>query len=82
MAKITIYTTATCAFCHAEKAYFDEKGIDYEEVRVDQDPKAAQEMVQLSGQMAVPFTVIETKDAKKEMILGFDKQRISQLLDG
>lgn len=76
---ITIYSTTTCPYCKLEKEYLDSKGIKYDNIFVDQDPKAAEEMVKISGQMGVPFTVIE-KDGQKTTILGFDKDKINQAL--
>ena len=80
MAKITLYTTATCPFCKMEKEYLDSKKIYYEEVLVDKDPQKAQEMLEMSGQMGVPFTVIETDNGQKVNILGFDKLKIEEAL--
>ena len=34
MAKIEIYTTPTCPYCHAAKALLEEKGVDYSEITV------------------------------------------------
>lgn len=80
MAQVKIYTTTTCPYCKMEKAYFDSKGIKYENVFVDQDPKEAEEMVKVSGQMGVPFTVITKDDGTLANILGFDKEKINEAL--
>lgn len=78
--KIQIYTTTTCPYCKLEKEYFDSKGIKYENIFVDQDSKAAEDMVKISGQMGVPFTVITKDDGSLISILGFDKDKINQAL--
>lgn len=78
--KIQIYTTTTCPYCKLEKEYLDSKGIKYENIFVDQDPKAAEDMVKISGQMGVPFTVITKEDGSQVTILGFDKDKINQAL--
>ena len=80
MSKIKIYTTATCTFCRAEKAFLKEKGIEFDEIHVDQDSDAAEEMFAISGQLGVPFTVITKEDGTSEGILGFDQARISAAL--
>ena len=80
MAKVTLYTTATCPFCKMEKEYLDSKKILYKEVLVDENPQKAQEMLEMSGQMGVPFTVIETDNGQKVNILGFDKLKIKEAL--
>ncbi len=80
MKKVKIYTTATCTFCRAEKAFLKEHNVEFEEIHVDQDQKAAEEMFAISGQLGVPFTVIAAEDGTKEGILGFDQPRISAAL--
>lgn len=75
--KIKIYSTSWCAFCRAEKKFFDAHKVKYEDVDVEADPAAAQEMVQLSGQMGVPFTLITHADGRRVGILGFDQPHLS-----
>lgn len=83
MAKtITVYTTATCGYCRMLKGWLVDKKFPFNEVRVDEDPAAAQEMVKKSGQMGVPFTVITDDDGKEEGILGFDQNKLTQALLG
>jgi glutaredoxin len=64
-----------------EAEYLRSKGVTFEEIYVDKDPKAAQEMIAKSGQMGVPFTVITKDDGSKIMILGFDKQKLDSALE-
>lgn len=78
--QVKIYSTAACPYCKMEKDYLDSKGIKYENIFVDQDPKAAEEMVKISGQMGVPFTVIMKDDGTRITILGFDKEKIDSVL--
>ncbi len=73
--EVTIYTTPTCHFCHMAKDYFAEKGVEYTEHDVSTDLEARQEMMNKSGQMGVPQIVIG-----EELVVGFDKPRIDQLL--
>lgn len=80
MAKITMYKTTTCPYCKMEGEYLKSKKINFEEIYVDQDAKAAEEMVKISNQMGVPFTVISKDDGTLETILGFDRARIDQAL--
>jgi len=76
---ITIYSTHTCAFCKMLREYLDQKDIKYEIKYADEDPSLAQELYQKSGQLGVPFTIIEKEDGKQEGILGFDKPRFDAL---
>jgi len=80
MAKVTMYTTRTCPFCKMQKDYFASKNIAYQEILVDENPDEAQKMIEISGQMGVPFTVIDKDDGIKVTILGFDKGKIDETL--
>lgn len=78
--KITIYSTATCGFCKMLKAYLTEKNISFDVKAADEDQAIARELYEKSGQLGVPFTIIETEDGKEEGILGFDRARIDAVL--
>ena len=62
------------------KNWLDDKGVAYTNYMVDQNPIAAQQMVQLSGQMGVPFSTVEHEDGRVEKILGFDRVRFESVL--
>lgn len=76
MPKVTIYTTPTCVYCKMTKAFFKEHNVAYEEKDVASDPAMAEEMVKKSGQMGVPVI-----DIDGELTVGFDKERLSKLLN-
>lgn len=79
---ITVYTTATCGYCKMLKKWLEDKKFPFNEVHVDDDPAAAQEMVKKSGQMGVPYTIITDDDGKEEGILGFDQNKLTTALLG
>jgi glutaredoxin len=63
------------------KDYLDEKKVDYQEKLVDQDEAAKEEMLSSSGGfLGVPFMVVVKDDGSKETIIGFDKNKINQVL--
>lgn len=72
---VTIYTTSTCAFCQAAKEYFKQNNVEYKEVNVENDIEAQKEMVDKSHQMGVPVITVDD-----EVVVGFDKPRLDQLL--
>ena len=80
MATVTMYTTRTCPFCKMQKDYFNSKSIAYREILVDENPNEAQKMIEISGQMGVPFTVIVKDDSTQVNILGFDRIKIDAAL--
>lgn len=53
---ITVFTTATCAYCAMVKRFFDSKQIQYEVVNLDENPDKRQELFQATGAMTVPIT--------------------------
>ena len=73
---IKVYSTPTCPYCFTLKAFLKEKGIDFEDIDVSKDEKELEEMVKNSGQMGVPVIDIHGK-----VVVGFDKEKISQILN-
>jgi glutaredoxin 3 len=60
LAKIEIYTTPTCPYCHAAKALLTEKGADFTEITVlDPDLRAAM-TERAHGRRTVPQIFIGT----------------------
>ena len=80
MSKVKIYSTTWCAYCKAEKRFLDEKGVEYTDVNVEEDQAEAEEMVKLSGQMGVPFTVITHDDGSSVGQVGFDQDWLTTQL--
>ena len=55
MPPITIYTKATCPYCHAAKALLRKKNAPFEEISVDGDRDAQAAMaVRANGRWTVP----------------------------
>ena len=65
MSKVKIYTTPTCAYCHALMDWLDEMGVEYEELDATNEPDIS----------AVPVTIIGD-----EKIIGFDRPAIKKAL--
>lgn len=62
---IKIYTTPTCVYCHALMDWFDDMGVEYEEVDATKYPEIS----------TVPVTEING-----ERIVGFDRPAIKRAL--
>lgn len=78
MAKnITIFTTNTCGYCVMVKKWLGAKGYSYEEVNLDQYPERQQEALAVSGQLAVPVTVVTKEDDSKEVIVGYNLAKLA-----
>ncbi|OGZ01946.1 MAG: NrdH-redoxin [Candidatus Liptonbacteria bacterium RIFCSPLOWO2_01_FULL_53_13] len=72
---ITIYSTPTCVYCKMAKQFLGEHKIAYTEKDVASDAAAREEMVKKSGQLGVPVI-----DIDGQIIVGFDREKISELL--
>ena len=75
MKTVTIYSTPTCHFCHMTKDFLKEKGVEFTDYDVAHDMAKRQEMIQKSGQMGVPVITVD-----KDLIVGFDEERLKELL--
>lgn len=62
---IKVYTTSTCAYCHALMDWLDDMGVEYEEVDATKYP----------GVSTVPVTEING-----ERVVGFDRPAIKRAL--
>jgi glutaredoxin-like YruB-family protein len=72
---VTIYSTPSCHFCQAAKAFFRENNIQYEDNNVAEDIEKRKEMIQMTGQIGVP--VIKIGD---DILVGFDEKKVRELL--
>jgi glutaredoxin-like YruB-family protein len=75
MAKVTVYSTPTCPYCHMLKDFLKENNIEFEHIDVAADREKGQEMIKKSGQTGVPVTDIDGK-----IIVGFDKEALKKAL--
>lgn len=80
MPKVKIYSTTSCPYCKLAKEYFKEKGVEYEDVLLDQQPEKVQASIDTCGSMSVPCIHITRDDGTEAKIVGFDKNAINQAL--
>jgi glutaredoxin 3 len=59
MARITLYTTRWCGYCVQAKKLLDSRGVDYDEVSLDDDPAFRQKLFDLTGRWTVPQIIID-----------------------
>ncbi|KKB41425.1 glutaredoxin family protein [Bacillus thermotolerans] len=75
MNEVTVYSTNTCPYCEMMKAFLQAQDIPFKEVNVQQDRKAAQRLVETTGQVGVPQTNING-----DWIFGFDPDAVMELI--
>jgi glutaredoxin 3 len=59
MPEIQIYTTRWCGYCVRAKALLDSRGIEYEEISLDDDPNFRQHLFDLTGAWTVPQILVD-----------------------
>lgn len=73
--EVVVYSTPDCRYCAMARAYLGGKGIKFTEYNVAEDKEKAQEMVNKSGQMAVPVIEINGR-----IMVGFDRGAVDAAL--
>ena len=58
-AEVVVYGTARCPFCVRARALLDSKGIEYQDIRLEQQPQRREEMERLSRRRTVPQIFID-----------------------
>jgi glutaredoxin 3 len=61
--------------CRQAKEFLRSEGIAFEDINVMENVEARQDLVRITGQMAVPVITVG-----EEVIRGFDKPRLKALL--
>jgi glutaredoxin 3 len=59
MARVRVYSTRWCGYCVRAKALLESKGIEYEEISLDDDPVFRQKLFDLTGGWTVPQILID-----------------------
>ncbi|MBB6625033.1 glutaredoxin domain-containing protein [Clostridium gasigenes] len=73
---VKVYTTNSCPWCVKVKNYLKGKEVLFEELNVQDNMDAREEMVSKSKQMGVPVL-----DINGAIIIGFDKKAIETALE-
>ncbi len=78
---VKVFALSTCPYCRMTRKYLDENEVDYDVAEVDQlagqeREDAIAEVKNISGGTSFPVIVID-----EEVIVGFNKKRMKELLD-
>ena len=74
---ITIFTTNTCSYCGMVKRWLSAKGLNYEEVNLEEHPDRQAEALNMSGALTVPITIVTKQDDSKEVIIGYNLAKLA-----
>jgi glutaredoxin 3 len=59
VARVRVYSTRWCGYCVRAKTLLESRGIEYEEISLDDDPAFRQKLFDLTGGWTVPQIVID-----------------------
>lgn len=79
--KVHLYALSTCGWCRKTKRFFEEHGISYECDEVDllsgtERDRVHGELARLNPRRSYPTIVVD----KSEVIVGFDEDRLREVL--
>jgi len=57
--RIILYTTDYCGYCVRAKQLLEQRGIDYEEISLENDPAFRERVYELGRQWTVPLITID-----------------------
>jgi glutaredoxin 3 len=59
MARIRMYSTTWCGYCIRAKALLERRGLEYEEIVMDDDPAFREKLLEMTGRWTVPQILID-----------------------
>ena len=59
MPRIRMYSTTWCGYCIRAKALLERRGLEYEEIVMDDDPAFRQKLLDMTGRWTVPQIFID-----------------------
>lgn len=76
-AKVTVYSTSWCAFCHTEMDWLKKLGVEFEAKDIEAEPAARDELLEKNGGN---FQGVPVTDIAGTLILGFDRPKLEDAL--
>ena len=73
---VKVYSTNSCPWCVKAKQYLKSKNVEFEDLNVQTDMVAREDMLKKRKQMGVPVL-----DINGTIIVGFDKNAIDKALN-
>jgi len=77
-AKVIIYSTSWCAFCHTEMQWLEKLGVDFVAKDIEADKAAYEELMSKNGGS---FSGVPVTDIAGELVLGFDRPKLQAAME-
>ena len=78
--EVIVYKTDWCGVCKQVTRYLDRKKVAYVAKDIEKDRKAAAELQAKAKKHGVPMGSVPIIDVRGELMVGFDRKRLEQLL--
>lgn len=79
---VVLYSAAWCGACKAAASFMRQKHVAFTEKDIEKDPAAAAEMRRKASSKGMTPRGVPVIDFRGELMMGFDQQRLSRLIDG
>ena len=76
-AKVTVYSTSWCAFCHTEMEWLKKLGVEFVAKDIEAEPAARDELLAKNGGN---FQGVPVTDIAGDLFLGFDRPKLEDAL--
>lgn len=76
-AKVIVYSTSWCAFCHTEMDWLKKLGVEFVAKDIEAEPAARDELL---GKNGGTFQGVPVTDIAGDIILGFDRPKLEDAL--
>jgi glutaredoxin len=73
---VKMYTTVWCGYCASTKRYLDSKGVDYEEIDIEENPEYADRIEQASG----GYRTVPTLEINGKILVNPSRHEIDEVL--
>jgi glutaredoxin len=77
-ADVVLYCTSWCPSCRSARAFFKDRGIEFVEVDITKNRAAAAKVKEWAG----GFETTPTIKVKGQVVVGFDRSKLEELLKG
>ncbi|MCK4453834.1 glutathione S-transferase N-terminal domain-containing protein [Candidatus Parcubacteria bacterium] len=77
---VKLYTTDNCSFCFTLREFLKENNVEFEEISISQDEKKRDELLKKLDEKGI-WGSVPILDINKELIIGFEREKICNLLN-
>ena len=74
--RVTMYTTSWCGSCRTAKRFFQEQGVDYEEIDIEAVPGAAEQVMR----WARGYKTVPTMRIGDTIVVDWDRRAVADAL--